>query len=154
MSKTTNPTTKTKSESIKDTPKQEKVKVEATVEQANLPEDQRLVVILSLLSMIFGLFVVPLIIYFVSENKLVKEHMKPAINFGISLCIYYTVFGIVASVSTALFFLIIPILTAVLGWLGVVAVGLMQLILPIIAVIKFNENKDKIYKYPLTIKFI
>lgn len=86
----------------------------------------------------------PIAILLLSEDPLVKDSAKEAINFQITMII-------LTAISTALFFTIIGAPLAFLGW-GYV--GLASLILPIIAIVSVLADSDKPYRYPLTWRLI
>jgi len=90
---------------------------------------------------IFTGFIGPLIIYIVNQdkkNKYVMGNAKHALNFQISLMIYYIV-------SFVLVFVFIGILL-------LIALSIFALVFEIIATVKAYEGE--IYKYPLEIPFI
>ena len=85
-------------------------------------------------------FLGPLLIYAITTNPLVKMHSKNALNFQISLAIY---------------FLISSFLTIILiGLIGLLVCGILGLVLPIIATIKASDNIVEDYQYPFTLKII
>lgn len=88
----------------------------------------------------FGNIVAPLVLWAMKkdEYEIVNIHGKEAINFQISITIYVLI-------SILLIFIVIgiPIL---------IALGVFELIVIIIAAVKANEGK--IYRYPLSIKFL
>jgi hypothetical protein len=105
---------------------------------APLPtSDERTLALLShLLTLFFWLFP-PLIIYLIKkdESSYVTEHAKESLNFQITM----TIIGIV---------LFITIIGILLLWV----LALVVLVFVIVATIKASENK--VYRYPMTIRFI
>jgi len=97
---------------------------------------------LGMLAHLLGLFtgfIAPLIIYLLAEDKkLAKENARHALNFQISLIIYWII-------SFVLVFLIVGIFL-------MIAIGIFELIVVIIACIKASAGE--IYQYPLEIQFI
>ncbi len=87
-----------------------------------------------------GNVIAPLIMmsYYQDKSEYVHEHAKEALNFQISLLIYYFIAGI--SVFVFVGFLLIPLIFIV------------SIILTILAAL--DANKGKSYRYPLTIRFI
>jgi uncharacterized Tic20 family protein len=79
----------------------------------------------------------PLVIYLLKkdESAYIAEHAKESLNFQISLAIYMAI-------------LFITIIGILFMWL----VGIFALIVIIVATIKASDNK--LYRYPLTIRFI
>jgi uncharacterized protein len=103
-------------------------------------DSDRLLAILShVLTMVAWLFA-PLIIYLVKkdESAFVREHAKESLNFQLTLMILY--------------FICFLLLIVVIGILGFIVVGFMQLVLVIVATIKAADNQ--LYRYPFTIRFI
>ena len=99
--------------------------------------DERTMALLShLLTLFFWIFP-PLIIYLVKkdESAYVSQHAKESLNFQITM----TLIGIL---------LFITIIGILLLW----ALALLILVLVIVATIKASENK--VYRYPMTIRFI
>jgi uncharacterized Tic20 family protein len=88
----------------------------------------------------FGHVVGPLVVYLVKkdESAFVAANAKEALNFQISVTIYL----IVAAV----------LILVVVGIFLIVAIGIAALVFTIVASIKANEGR--IYRYPLTIRFI
>lgn len=103
--------------------------------------DQRIFAMLAHLLGLFTSFIGPLVIYLVMKDKKEKlaiENAKHALNFQISLIIYY-------AIAVVLMIILIGIL---LAW----AIGVFGLVMAIIASIKAYEGE--IYTYPLEIHFI
>lgn len=88
----------------------------------------------------FGSFIVPLIIYLVKkdESPYVREHAKEALNFQISMAIYYTICFIT--------------LIILVGIIGFVFFGIFSLVVSIVAAIKALDGKP--YRYPMCIRMI
>jgi uncharacterized protein len=110
------------------------------IKYTNVSSDERTMAILvHVLSIFFWIFP-GLIIYLLKkdESPYVAEHAKEAMNFQISVTIF-SIIGIILS--------IIPI-----GIFVLIAVGLLNLILCIIATIKASDNV--VYKYPFSIRLI
>ena len=88
----------------------------------------------------FGNIVAPLILWSLKKDEfeIVNIHGKEAINFQISITIYLLI-------SILLIFVVIgiPIL---------IALGIFELIVIVIASVKANEGK--LYQYPLSIRFL
>jgi hypothetical protein len=108
------------------------------------PPDQgsdKLLAILCHVSLFLGVgFILPLIVYLVKrgESELVAAHAKEALNFHISLVIYF-----LCAIPLVLFLIGIPIL---------MGLGLMAFVCAIVAAIRASEGG--FYFYPLTIRFI
>lgn len=88
----------------------------------------------------FGTFIVPLIIYLVKkdESPYVREHAKEALNFQITMFIYYIISGI--------------LIIILIGILGFIFLGIFSMVVSIVAAIKALDGKP--YRYPMCIRFI
>ena len=83
---------------------------------------------------------IPIAIYFISDDPLVKENAKEALNFHINVWIYGIIFGVLA------FFIIgIPLL-----WL----LGIVSVVAPIFAVIKILNDGNATFRYPFIFHFL
>lgn len=89
----------------------------------------------------FGGFIVPLILWVTNKDKIYEmdEQGKEIINFQLSMFLY-------AILCVPLIFLI------GLGLLGLIAIGIVCMVFPIINAIKVNNGEEP--HYPLTVKFI
>jgi uncharacterized Tic20 family protein len=83
-------------------------------------------------------FIIPLIVFLVTENKTIKEHSKRALNWQFSLFIYMII-------STILIIIII-------GLLGIVILLILNTVFMVIAAIKASDGQ--LWDYPLSIKFL
>jgi hypothetical protein len=111
--------------------------------------NDKLLAILCHVSLFLGIgFILPLIVYLVKrdESQLVAAHAKEALNFHLSLLIYFVCTIPLAFMSILI---CIPILIFIPIYLGL---GLMAFICAIIAAIQASEGG--FYFYPLTIRFI
>ncbi|MBX9785572.1 MAG: DUF4870 domain-containing protein [Chitinophagaceae bacterium] len=107
---------------------------------ANVSSDERTMAILAhVLSVFFWIFP-GLIIYLLKkdESPYVAEHAKEAMNFQISITIFYIISGV--------------LMLLLIGFLLMLAVYVGSIILCIIATIKASDNV--LYKYPFTIRLI
>ncbi|HMO31630.1 MAG TPA: DUF4870 domain-containing protein [Lacibacter sp.] len=106
----------------------------------NVTSDEKTLAILSHLLGIFFSFIPALVIYLSKKDQspYVAEHAKEALNFQLSILIYYIISGI-------LVILLIGLLLLMVVYFG-------ALILAIIATIKANDNV--LYRYPFTIRII
>ncbi|AOX02850.1 hypothetical protein BJP34_28465 [Moorena producens PAL-8-15-08-1] len=77
---------------------------------------------------------IPIVIFLLTEDSVVKENAKEALNFHICLYIYWVICLILAVVIIG-----IPLLFIL---------GLVSLIMPIIALVKVLENPNQPYRYP------
>lgn len=88
----------------------------------------------------FGTILGPLVIWLIKKDQssFVNDQGKESLNFQISIIIY----SIVAAILCLIF----------IGFVLLIAIGIVWLIFVIIASVKANEGK--MYRYPLTIRFI
>jgi hypothetical protein len=103
-------------------------------------QDERTMAMLAHLLGCFVTFIAPLVIYLVKkeESPFIREHAKEALNFQISIAIYFTISLILVIV--------------LIGILGLIFLGFFSVIVSIVAAIKANEGKP--YRYPMCIRFI
>ncbi|MEB3278933.1 MAG: DUF4870 domain-containing protein [Lyngbya sp.] len=110
----------------------------------NLEDKRRLLSALCHGSIFFSCFIVsvaiPLIIFFATQDKVIRENAKEALNFHMNLYIY----GIIFTILTLLF-IGIPLLILLL---------LMSMILPIFGIAAVFNNPNKPYRYPCIILFL
>lgn len=106
----------------------------------NVSSDERTMAILAhLLSIFFWIFP-GLIIYLLKkdESSYVAEHAKEALNFQISLTIFYIISGVLMLVLIGILFFVILYFA--------------NIILCIIATVKANDNI--LYRYPFSIRLV
>lgn len=110
------------------------------IKYANVSSDERtLAILVHLLSIFFWIFP-GLIVYLLKkdESPYVAEHAKEALNFQISITIFYMISGI--------------LVLLLVGLLMMMVVYFVSLVLCIIATIKAADNV--LYKYPFNIRLI
>ena len=102
-------------------------------------DDYNAAMLAHLLALFTG-FLGPLIIYLTKkdESTFVKDNARNALNFQISLFIYYII-------SFVLAFILI-------GFVLLAAIGILHLVCCIIGAVSARDGK--VYKYPMTIDFI
>lgn len=103
-------------------------------------EDERTMSMLSHILGLFTGFVGPLIIFLVAreDQPTAKAHAKEALNFQITLALA----GIVSGILTLI----------LIGFLGLIAVGIGNIIFSILAAMAASRNEE--YRYPVCIRFI
>lgn len=112
-------------------------------------DEEKTIAMLSHLLGIFSGFIGALVLYIIYSEKgksqFVKENAKNALNFQLSMLLYYIVLFIVMLVTLIILigFLLIPVF-----WI----LGIFALIVEIIGCVK--SYGGEIYRYPLTIHFI
>ncbi len=112
-----------------------------TIPPPAVKSDDRIWIIVCHLSLFIGVgLLLPLIVYLVkkADAPLVAEHAKEALNFHISLLIYWIVTALLCAVLVG--FLLIPV------------VGIIMVVFPIIAAVKASNGE--FYKYPLTLRLV
>ncbi len=77
---------------------------------------------------------VPIIIYILSTDTVVKESAKESINFHFNVWLYSIIFGLLTFV--------------LIGWPLLGLLWLAQLILPIMAIIHSFNKPDSVFRYP------
>lgn len=112
------------------------------------PDTQKLLAVVCHASIFFSSLVVsigiPIAILLVSNDFIVKENAREAINFHINLFLY----GILAALIAATI-IGIPI-AIVIG----IALFVCSWLLPIIAIVKTIERVDQPYKYPFILRLL
>ena len=89
----------------------------------------------------FGGFIVPLVIWISKKNEIydMDEQGKGIINFQLSMFLYAMI--------------CVPLILLIgLGFLGLIAIGIVCLVFPVINAIKVNNGETP--HYPFSIKFI
>ena len=77
---------------------------------------------------------IPIAIWFISDDPVVKDNAREALNFHLNVWIYGIIFGILTWI--------------LIGYVLLGILFLVQLIMPILAVIKILRDSDSIYRYP------
>lgn len=105
-------------------------------------EQERQYAMFTHLSLIISWFVGPLIGYLVLKDKsdFLKQQTSAALNFGISLSIYFFAAIVLTGISFGLLFFL-PMAVSVAGLILAILAGL-------------AANRGELYKYPLSITFV
>lgn len=116
------------------------------IEKGIMKEDRQTLMLTHLSQLLnyitgFGGLIVPLVLWTTNRDKIyqMNEQGKSIINFQLSMMIY-------AFICVPLIFLL------GLGILGLIAVGIVSLIFPIINAVKVNNGETP--NYPMTIEFL
>jgi uncharacterized Tic20 family protein len=81
---------------------------------------------------------VPLAIYFVSDDQIVRENAKESLNFHFNVWLYGIIIGVLAFFTFGLLgFILGPILL------------LFSIIMPILAIVQIWGDCDQAFRYPL-----
>lgn len=91
----------------------------------------------SLLAVSIG---IPIAILLISEDPVVKENAKEALNFHFNVWLYGIIFGILTIVLIG--FLLLAILQAI------------NVILPVLAILQCLSNPEKPYRYPFIFRLV
>ncbi len=88
----------------------------------------------------FGNIIGPLVIWLIYKDKsqFIEEHAREALNFAISVMIYLVI--------------CVVLMVVVVGFFGMIALGIFNLIVSIIAIVK--SANGEFYQYPLCIRFV
>jgi uncharacterized Tic20 family protein len=110
------------------------------IKYGNVSSDERTLAILCHVLSIFFWIIPSLVIYLLKkdESKYVAEHAKEALNFQISITIFYIISAVLMLILIGVFLMI--------------AVYFGSIILCIIATIKASDNV--LYRYPFSIRLI
>ncbi|MGB3181423.1 MAG: DUF4870 domain-containing protein [Cyclobacteriaceae bacterium] len=87
-----------------------------------------------------GNLIAPLIIWQIRKDDMpgMDEHGKEVVNYQLSFTLYYFIAGILTII--------------IVGFFALIALGIVSIVLTIIAAIEVD--KGRMYRYPLTIRFI
>jgi uncharacterized protein len=92
----------------------------------------------------------PLIVWLIRrDDPVVEPHARAALNFQLSVLIYFVVGGVAAF---ALFVTIVGIVASVLIVLLLIVLGLLELVFALLATI--DASKGVLYQYPLNLNLI
>ncbi|NLL70221.1 MAG: DUF4870 domain-containing protein [Epulopiscium sp.] len=117
--------------------------------QTTYTTEQKLLILLCHLGVFLGVGVLaPIIIFFVSQDSIVKHHAKEAFGFQGLLYIAGMVTAILFTIGGVLSVVLIGIPIILLGVILVIALVIMGLIFPVIAAIR--SLKGEAYCYPIS----
>ena len=77
---------------------------------------------------------IPIAIWFVSDDPVVKGNAQEALNFHLNMWVYGIIFGILTWI--------------LIGYALLGILFLVQIIMPILAILKILSNPDEVYHYP------
>ena len=83
---------------------------------------------------------IPIIIFYTTEDRVIKQNAKESLNFHINIYLYAILFII-------LIFLVVGIPLLIL-------LGILSFVMPIIAIMNVFENPDKPYNYPFIFRLL
>lgn len=102
-----------------------------------MAKDTTMGILAHILAIFLG-FIGPLIILLIAKDEESKKHAKTALNWQLSLIIYFIVAGILSLI--------------LIGILLFVILGILNIIFCILAAVKASEGE--VWKYPLSIGFL
>lgn len=76
----------------------------------------------------------PIVIMLLSDDPIVKENAKEAINFHFNVWLYGIIFGVLCFV--------------LIGYPLLAILGVISLVMPILAILKSLSNPEQPYRYP------
>ena len=83
---------------------------------------------------------IPLALWIISDDPVVKENSKEALNFHLNIWIYSFIVGILCWL--------------LIGWLLVIPLLIFQWVMPVLAILASFRNFDSAFKYPFVIRFL
>ncbi len=83
---------------------------------------------------------VPIVIFFISNDEIVQNNAKEALNFHFNVWVYGIVFGILTVV--------------LIGWLLLAILGIVIVVMPILAIIKSLSNPNQVFRYPFIFRVL
>ncbi|NCT42630.1 MAG: DUF4870 domain-containing protein [Microcystis aeruginosa G11-09] len=83
---------------------------------------------------------IPLAIYFISDDETVKENAKEAFNFHLNMWLYYLIAGILVWV--------------LIGYLLLAILGVVNIVLPILAILQVWKDAYKVFRYPFIFRVL
>jgi uncharacterized Tic20 family protein len=130
--------------------KTEEVSGELSAENQVVSSDEKMFGMLCHLLSIFAGFLAPLIIWLIKKDnsRYIDSEGKSALNFQISLIVYYTVLTVISTVLTFITFGIFGMIAPLLY----TGIWVFSLVVTILASVQANGSGG--YNYPLSIKFI
>lgn len=112
----------------------------------NVPQDDKTIAVLTHLSGIIHLIIMPLIVWILKKDTspYLNDQAKEALNFQITIAIYHAVVGVFAVVTTCVHM--------GLGFLLFPLIYVFQLVASILAAIA--ANKGEYHRYPMCFRFV
>lgn len=86
---------------------------------------------------------IPIVILIVSENEIVKDNAREALNFHINIWAYGIIVGILTVLTFGLLGFILGPILAVISW-----------VMPIIAIIQIWNNPETPFRYPFIFRLL
>jgi len=83
---------------------------------------------------------IPIAVLLISEDPIVKENAKESLNFHFNMWLYWLIIGV--------------LVWLLIGWLFVPILSLINLVLPILALVQVLSDPTKIYRYPFIFRIL
>jgi uncharacterized Tic20 family protein len=83
---------------------------------------------------------IPLVIFFIADDSVVKENAREALNFHLNMWVY-------GGVVFVLTFLLI-------GYLLAPILGIVALVFPILAILQTVKDPDSVFRYPFIFRLL
>lgn len=83
---------------------------------------------------------IPIAILLVSDDPVVKDNAREALNFHLNLWVYGGIFWVLQAILIG--FLLLPIL------------GIVNLVMPVLAILHCLSNTDQPYRYPFIFRIL
>ncbi len=84
--------------------------------------------------------IIPLAVLLVSEDSIVQDNAKEALNFHFNIWIYGIIFGILTLI--------------LIGWVLLAILGIVTLVMPIFAILQILSDENKIFRYPFIFRIL
>ena len=94
----------------------------------------------NLFSISFVSVAIPLAIFFVSDDSVVKDNAKEALNFHLNMWVYGIIAGILCLV--------------LIGYVLLLILAIISLVFPILALIQTFNNPDGTFRYPFIFRIL
>jgi uncharacterized Tic20 family protein len=83
---------------------------------------------------------IPIAIYLISDDAIVKDNAKEALNFHFNVWLYGVIFGLLTIV--------------LIGWPLLAILGLVSLLAPIFAILKILGDANAVFRYPFIFRVL
>lgn len=83
---------------------------------------------------------IPIAVLFVSDDPIVKENAKEALNFHFNVWLYGIIFGVLTIV--------------LIGFLLLAILQVVNVVIPILAILQCLSNPDQPYRYPFIFRLL
>ncbi|MEL4896901.1 DUF4870 domain-containing protein [Crocosphaera sp. Alani8] len=88
----------------------------------------------------FVCIAVPLVILFISDDEIIQNNAKEALNFHLNVWLYTIIFGILTLI--------------LIGWLLLGILAIVTVVMPIIGIVKVLTNPNQVFRYPFILRVL